>query len=66
MSIKKVTECPKKKGRKLKGWKCKRCDFYNPQKWYSINGEVEVFCGFDMNPNERSYIKTRKKPKKVK
>jgi len=57
MSVKKVTECPMKKRLKVKDEKCKKCEFYNPKKWYSAQGEVEVFCSYIMNAEEKKRLK---------
>lgn len=53
----KVKKCPLGKTKKLKGWKCRRCKHYNPRKWYSIKGEVDVFCDAEYNPHEKKYLK---------
>ena len=57
MSVKKVTECPMKKRLKVKDEKCKKCEFYNPKKWYSAQGPVEVFCSYIMNAEEKKRLK---------
>jgi hypothetical protein len=54
---KKIKKCPKSKLIKLKGKKCKKCEFYSPKKWYVKGEEIDVFCTYHMTPVERKFIK---------
>ena len=57
MTVKTIKECPMGKKLKPKDKKCKKCDKYNAKKWYSNKGEVEVFCTYIMNNQEKKYLK---------
>ena len=60
----KIKECPLGKTKKLKGRKCQKCDHYNPQKWYTYNGEIEVFCDFNLHAGEKKVLKKTPPAKK--
>lgn len=56
----KVTECPLGKTKKVKDKKCKKCEHYNPKRWFSAQGEVDVFCGAEMYDGEKKALKEKK------
>ena len=53
----KVNECPIKKTNKVKDSKCKKCEHYNPKRWFTSSGEVDVFCSLQMHDGEKKYLK---------
>ena len=57
MAINKVTMCPKSKWTEIKGRRCKKCEHYNPKKWFCKGKEIDVFCMFDMTESEKKYLK---------
>ena len=60
----KIEKCPLGKTKKLKDKKCQKCDHYNPQKWWSYTGEVEVFCDFNLHEGEKKFLKRKLSAKK--
>ena len=57
MPIKKIIDCPLGKRLKVKDKKCKKCEHYNPKKWYCKGVEVDTFCDYVMNETEKKYLK---------
>lgn len=57
MPIKKITKCPLGKKLKPKDKKCKKCEYYNPRKWFNKGKEVDVFCGYMLTNIEKKYLK---------
>ena len=52
----KIKTCPLKKNVKVKDKKCKKCEYYNPKRWFSVNKEVDVFCTVEMYEKEKKYL----------
>lgn len=53
----KMLECPMNNKIELNGKKCKKCEHYITKKWFTYNGSVDAFCGFDMTDNQRAALK---------
>jgi len=56
----KPDKCPMGKNLTPKDKKCQKCEYYNSQKWFNYQGEVEVFCTYNVLPLVRDVLKSGK------